>query len=123
MAADTWDLQCMDDVSVAEEMGTGLGLELAREMLFLDVTIESDALSSISTLQRKKIPNSYLGLVLPDCISMEVHFDKIVYSHISILGNKAAHYLAKFALTQPNHVWIEEIPPIIGHCIIENLSP
>lgn len=37
------------------------------------------------------------------------------------MGNQAAHYLAKYALEYPNQIWIEEVPPMVIHCISAGL--
>lgn len=115
-----WGLQCIDEASVPEELGTRLWIVFAWEMLFLSLTVESYALMSILALQKRIFPNSCMGFVLLDCSSLKAHFDKVVYSHIGRVGNNSVHYLAKYAFCHPNHVWIEEIPPIIGHCILED---
>lgn len=113
MASATWKIQCLEDPSVTEAIVIKLGMKFALEMLHLQLIIESNALSLVSTLQDETQPSSYVGLILDDRKLLEAQFLCVSYAHVCREGNKVAHTLVKYALDHCDQYWIEEVPPIV----------
>lgn len=95
----------------------------AAELLFHQVIVEADALSVVTGLKSELVPQSYLGSICSDCKMLEAHFLNVSYSHIGRKCNSVAHGLAKYALDHPSQTWIEEVPPMVSHCVITDFCP
>jgi len=84
-------------------------------MLFLNLIVESDSLNKIRAIAGQEQNHSYLGFVVEDCVNLFYSFHSLQYSHIRCVANQAAHYLAKFAISNSDFVWIEETPICISN--------
>jgi len=62
-------------------------------------------------------PN-YVGSIIRDCVSFKGSFRSLNFLHVRREVNQAAHYLAKYALTNLDCIWIEETPPCISAILV-----
>jgi len=86
-------------------------VKLARDCGFRHMEFESDSEHLVGMLKSKENRNrSYMGLIIREIISLMSHFDLCVFRRTHRLGNSVAHCLAQLAHSEPNRVWIEEVP-------------
>ena len=52
----------------------------------------------------------YLGSIIDSILSLWSHFSQYIFSHIQRTGNALAHFLAQLATTDPDKVWMEDVP-------------
>lgn len=51
-------------------------------------------------------------------------FDSVVVSHVCREGNRAAHIMAKCAISQLlDNIWVEECPSFIQHVVAADCNP
>jgi len=82
-------------------------------MLFLNVIVESDSQNVISAVTGAQSPLSYMGTIVDDCRLLACHFQNLQFTHIRREANQAVHYLAKYASSHHEDVWIEDAPNCI----------
>lgn len=94
MAAATWRIPGIEDALTAKAYALLLTLRLAIECGFRSLTFEVDS-EKVSRLvnSEKQEDRSYLGQI------------------IGAIRNKLAHALAHLAHSNPDRIWIEEVPP------------
>lgn len=84
---------------------------MLKDYGFRQVQFEAD---NESLIQRIKVgidvDRSYLGLFLSEIHQLQLNFDICHFSFIPRDGNHTAHSLAQLAHSEPNLVWIEEVP-------------
>jgi hypothetical protein len=61
------------------------------------------------------LDRSYLGLILQEIRKIQLGFDKCTFSFSHRNSNTVAHSLAHLAHSEPNLVWIEEVPTTINN--------
>lgn len=118
MAAATWQIFAPHDASVAEALGMRNGLNFAKEMLFMNLHVETDSIHVITRLKGKQIGHAYLDSIVEDCRIMNLSFSNFNSSLVNRVANHAAHLLAKYALQSGDHVWLEEV----SHCILAAIA-
>lgn len=94
----------LPDSDIAETMTLKLGLKFARDMLFLN--LRPDSLNTITALRDQHHGQSYIGLILDDGKLLFSSFHSYDLVHVRRVANQAVHYLAKFAISNPDCVWI-----------------
>jgi hypothetical protein len=75
------------------------GIDLAKDMLFLNLMAESDSSNVINVLKETQPQNFYLGTIAQDCKKIFSSFNTLEFSHVRHVANQAAHYLAKFSIS------------------------
>jgi ribonuclease HI len=111
MASGTWVNSRSDNVLEAEAFAIMTAMRFAKECGFRCVELEAD---NESLIQRIKVgldtDRSYLGLFLAEIHRLQSTFNICRFSFIPRDGNATAHSLAQLAHSEPNLVWIEEVP-------------
>jgi hypothetical protein len=111
-----WCQPLLPDSDVVECMSMMKGLKFARDMLFLNLTDESNYANVIDVLKEPEHQRSYFSSISEDCKSFFSlsNFNYLDLVHVRREANQATHYLAKFAIySLTDFLWMEEIP----HCI------
>jgi len=85
----------------------------SQMMLFLNLIVEYDLQNVIYTFTDAQSPLSYMGTIVDDCRLLTCHFQNLQFAHIRREVNQAAHYLAKYASSHHENVWIEDAPNYI----------
>lgn len=114
VGASSWQVVSLPDSEVAEALAMQKGLEFAKDMSFLNLIVESDALNVVSALNAHQQSSNYVGSIIRDCIGFKGSFRSLNFLHIRREANQAAHYLAKYALKNLDCIWVEETPPCIS---------
>jgi ribonuclease HI len=76
---------------MVEAMAMKKGVEFTKDMLFLDVIVESDSQNVISAVTDVQLPLSYMGTIVDDCRLLTCHFQNLQFVHIRHEANQAAH--------------------------------
>jgi hypothetical protein len=99
------------DPSVAESLGARQAVELGRKMGFSSIVLEGDAKEIVLGLGNPAGCSGRLHSVLPECRYLLESFSSWSVNHVRRDGNKAAHKLAKLAVSHyGNHVWVNVCP-------------
>jgi len=123
LAAAYWYRPTLPDSNIAESMAMLMGLNFAKDLLFLKLEAESDSANVIEALKDNNMHHSYLGAIVAECQNIRHNFNNISFSHVRREANQTAHYLAKYAISiSSNDVWIEEIL-CINVVVAFNLMP
>jgi len=83
----------------------------AHECGFTRVHFENDnenlmkELNGIETGYR-----NYTGAIIDSILDLKVYFRQCMFSFVRRSGNKVAHFLAQLATTEPDKVWMEDVP-------------
>jgi ribonuclease HI len=111
MAAATWRLPGFEDATTAEACALWKTMSLAKECGFRRVIFEGDCEKVIRQIQNSNIQDrSYLSLIVKEIQHIQSFFDKCSFRFTHRSGNKVADRMAQLAHTDPNVVWIEEVP-------------
>jgi len=122
MVAATWRLPGLDDIMMAEAGALLATVRLVMDCGFRRVVFEGDNESLIRRIQNGKIDDrSYLGSFIMEIQSLQYYFDKCQFSFIPRCCNKVADSLAHLAHTDPNKVWIEEVPIVVHDVYFHDL--
>ena len=104
-------IRSVSDVLLAECLAIRTGLVFAMESGLRVSTVESDALNAVQAIIGSDILSS-IGTVVEDINFLLKSAGGATCCHVSRLGNKAAHSLAKYALLcEQDCYWMEEVPP------------
>ncbi|XP_057426538.1 uncharacterized protein LOC130719967 [Lotus japonicus] len=98
-------------VALGEALSLRWALQLALDLGFLHVLVETDSLIVVNTWRNIRRNNSYLASIVRDCISISSSFIAFEIVHARRTANMAADFMAKYALAYPCNVWIEDGPP------------
>jgi len=86
------------------------------------VVIEGDNESLFKSVCKKDMKNrSYLGSIVKEIQTHHSQFTTCNFHFIPRMSNKIAHKLAHLALSDPNRVWIEEVPEVISNLYFHEL--
>jgi len=111
MASATWKMKGSDDVKFAESFALLRTIELARDCGFRRVSFEVDNELLARMIQNEQAEDrSYLGQLIYEIRSLQSCFDMWSLKHIDRSRNGLAHKMAQIAHSDPNKVWIEEVP-------------
>ncbi|KAJ9187526.1 hypothetical protein P3X46_002971 [Hevea brasiliensis] len=84
--------------AVSEARAILFGLQLAVDLSFQRVIVESDCLHVIQLIRSADCPNNDLGFVLQDCLDLMHLLDDCSWSFVRWSVNSVAHALAKLHL-------------------------
>jgi len=111
MASKTWLRHGIPCATTAEAWGIYQAMIFASDCGFSKVQFESDNERVIKLLNGTKEDNRlYLGSIIDSILSLWSHFSQYIFSHIQRTGNALAHFLAQLATTDPDKVWMEDVP-------------
>ncbi|KAL5852159.1 hypothetical protein ACOSQ3_007277 [Xanthoceras sorbifolium] len=100
---------------VAESMVVLFGLQVAIELGFKDLEVETDAANVMHLVHGSSVPLSEIGSLIQDIQSF-VGDRSLVYSfvHIHCSANRVAHPLAKLTLSVDQQIiWLEDYPSCV----------
>ncbi|KAL5751207.1 hypothetical protein ACOSP7_025810 [Xanthoceras sorbifolium] len=109
-------------IEVAEVYAILNGLHLAIESGFSHLSVESDALNVITYLVQEKPPNSEVGLVVADILSL---CNRVVVSFAFVprCANFVAHSLFRNSFSIDNvFIWLEDVFPWLDHGLLSDLQ-
>ncbi|XP_074267371.1 uncharacterized protein LOC141590703 [Silene latifolia] len=110
-------------VDVAEAEAVLFGLREARRMGRTKIIIESDCLSVINDLKKRKKGRSILFSVYDDIYKLCVFFDSVVFLHARRNCNRVAHFLAHYRpWSLGRRVWTDNFPAELGDVASLDLS-
>jgi len=112
-AAATWMVEALPDPDIGEILGVRLVIQFALDTGFLQVMFESDSLNVVRGFHSLSNNLYCFGMVVVDCNRLSTGFNSFSLSHVKRSANRTTYFLAKFASTSSNIVWIEECPPNI----------
>ncbi|KAL6526559.1 hypothetical protein OROGR_015649 [Orobanche gracilis] len=104
-------------VNFAEASAIRRGLILAMEHGHTRIHVESDSLTVINGIQDTSKHNSYLSLILGEIRTLSQAFVSISFSHVFREGNVVAHNIAKYAVSNSEHIWCDDFPICFNACI------
>ncbi|KAK8643999.1 hypothetical protein V6N13_013276 [Hibiscus sabdariffa] len=102
----------VSDAFVAEALACLQAVHFAKDMGFLNVTIEGDSLSVCKKLNSGSHDRSLIAPIISDIKELAVGFRDISFACVRREANKTAHSLAReYRSTSTPYCWIEEVPP------------
>jgi ribonuclease HI len=97
--------------STAEAWGLYQAVMFARDNGFSKVQFESDNEKLIRMVQhRVEVEKSYMVSIVLSILSILPFFSQWSFTHVKRSGNSVAHSLAQIATTEPNRIWLENVP-------------
>ncbi|KAK8644290.1 hypothetical protein V6N13_123601 [Hibiscus sabdariffa] len=94
-------------------------MSFSKELGFINVEIEGEALTVINKVKNIKKDHSEAWVIISNIHSLKYDFDSIVFKHINRQGNKATHVLAKEGRRFSNpRIWIEDAPLAVMNVIL-----
>lgn len=89
-----------------------------------DKSFSKEIVRVFRMLQNKeRQERSYLGLFIQEIQRVQSAFDKCIFRFTPRSGNRVADSLAHLAHSDPNVVWIEEVPPAINDVFMILYTP
>ena len=120
MAAKGPEVSCSME---AELLACRKAIEFAVDAGFLELVIEGDNSSVMTTISTMKIDQSLVGNVVGD-IQHLIH--NLLWVRIDFVirgGNRVAHVLAQFARnTSEDMYWMEDVPPITREVLFQDAN-
>jgi ribonuclease HI len=106
-----------------EAMAAWYAIQFGREMGGRLIILERDYLEVVTALRRKVYANRVCGQLLDDIKTLFSHFPSVDVRHVRRDANKAAHVLAKCAISQMlDMVWVEECLPFIHIIVLADID-
>ena len=68
----------------------------------------------VLTLSTHQQSHTHVSSIIKDCINFNVCFHSLNFLHVRRESDQTAHYLAKYALHNPDRIWIEETSACIS---------
>jgi ribonuclease HI len=116
-------LPYIQNPSVAEAFGARRAVEFARERGFSSIVIEGDSREVVLALGNSGDCCVSYGDLISNARALLSSFPHWKIAHVGREGNKAAHYLAKFAVSQlSSRVWIGVCPSAIVDIVCSNID-
>lgn len=72
-------------------------MKFAKECGFQKFLVKSDCSNVMRRLSHKVLENSYLSLIIGDCVALVSLFEYVVFLHVCKTRNMVAHALAELA--------------------------
>jgi ribonuclease HI len=111
------------DPSVAEAIAARRAVQFAHNMGVQLIELEGDAREIILALGSSAEVDSSVGNLVLEARRMLETFPSWRVSHVRRDGNRAAHLLAKFAISQQSqHVWFNLCPSWLLNVVIADFS-
>ncbi|XP_057426407.1 uncharacterized protein LOC130719819 [Lotus japonicus] len=95
---------------LAEAMSLRWTMQLAIDLGFRRICLETDCLQLYTFWQAKEVGRSYLSSIISECHTLLCVFDVVSFSFVRRTGNTVADFLARTAETYADLVWVEEVP-------------
>ena len=122
MAAGTWLVHGHDHALEAEAFAMLTTMKFTAECGFRSVMFEGDNERLIRMVKEGLIQDRfYPGLMVQEILKTKLAFDKYLFSFIPRTGNKVAHHLAQLAHSDPNMIWMEEVPLAITSMYLHDI--
>ena len=111
MVSAEWEMSGYGDAQLAEAYALLQTVRLAIDCGFKRMVFEGDN-EKVFNLVQNDISDirSYLGRILNEIQKLQSQIDTCRFSVISRAANSVAHNLAHLAHSDPNRIWIEEVP-------------
>ena len=110
-------VSAIEDVEVplqAEIYAILQGLQVARELNYTDIQIESDCLVAVKEINKKESSSSEWGSIIMDIVDYFSEFDYCGICHVTRKANILAHNLAKYHCDLGDHrLWRDALPPFM----------
>ncbi|XP_057426285.1 uncharacterized protein LOC130719690 [Lotus japonicus] len=119
-AATTSCLEHALSPAVAEAQAFRWAVILAQELFFQDVHLETDCYSFYEAWL-KGGDETYMGMLIRDCLLLSGNFRSFHVSFIRRTGNMAADFMAKLAYSDPERVWVEDVAEGLSDILYSNL--
>jgi ribonuclease HI len=102
------------DAKIAEAMAAIYAVLFCKEVGFLDVIFEGDALQVVREMNSKPPYASRIGHYVESFQQERVGLRYSTFAHAYREANGVAHALARYAIScKIDNVWLEDIPPFI----------
>lgn len=122
MAAATWKVPGSENAMLAEAFGLLKSMTMARECGFRKVVFEGDNETIWKMVRKSNTEDrTYLGSVILEIQRIQLEFDICQFMFTHRENNVPAHQLAQLAISDPDNVWIEDIPPSINEVYFQDL--
>ncbi|XP_057444718.1 uncharacterized protein LOC130736960 [Lotus japonicus] len=108
--------------AMAETMALRWALGLVLEMGNQWIVVETDCAVLHSTWRSAHHDRSYLAAVVQDCVALSTGFSSFSFVLVRRNANRAADYMAKFALSNLCFVWFGNFPMGLEHIIASDVS-
>ena len=90
------------------------GLQVARELNYTNIQLESDCLVAVKEINKKESSSSEWGSIIMDILELSSEFKFCGISHVTRKANILAHNLAKYHCDLGNHrIWRDTLPPFM----------
>ena len=110
-------VSAIEDVEVplqAEIYAILQGLQVARELNYTNIQIESDCLVAVKEINKKEPSSSEWGSIIMDIMDYFSEFDYCGICHVTRKANILAHNLAKYHCDLGDHrLWRDALPPFM----------
>lgn len=108
---------------VGEALSISFGLQIAIQMGWQEVELESDCLLLIHLIRSQSSNRHEEGVLIEDIQWQQRFFKDCVWKHIKREGNKVAHTTATLdpGADTPVRIWIENYPTLITTLAAEDL--
>jgi ribonuclease HI len=122
VGAKTKVLKGTGDATLAEAVGIYEALQWLKTQNYHKVIIESDAEIVTKAVTEKRFPRTNWGNVARR-ISRDLNkYPNVTAEWVNRNGNKAAHDLARMAISNPNRFWPNNFPPCILAHILSDME-
>lgn len=119
LAARTMVILYITDPTAVEALAAWDVVVLAQEVGGSRILLEGNSSVIVSALGAREPSLRAYGQILNNIESMFSHFSLVEVQHVSRSANRAAHVLAKHALSQLlNNTWVAECPSIIQNVVV-----
>jgi ribonuclease HI len=115
-------LKGSDDATLAEAIGIYEALQWVKTQDNQRVIIESDAEIVTKIVAKKKFPRTNWGSVARRISRDLDNHTQVSVGWVKRNGNKVAHGLARFAITEPDRYWANNFPSCILAHILSDME-
>ena len=96
----------------AELMAVAFGLEIAKEISFPSISVESDSLLAIQEILKQNDTFCRWECTISDILDLSLAFDSCNFTHVRRTANRCAHNVANLPCVLGNFmVWRNSTPP------------
>lgn len=119
LAAKAFIIPYLVDPAVVEATAAWHAICFGREVGGSRVVLEGDSKVVITALKGRGSSNHTYGNLIEATRSFFSYLTSVEVSHVKREGNKAAHVLARCAISQRlDNVWVEECPSLIHDIVL-----
>ncbi|CAL2264162.1 unnamed protein product [Prunus armeniaca] len=109
--------------TLGEALAARMGVSLAVDMGFMNVSFESDALQIVSALRSQSMDQFFLGSIVKDTKTLLTQITREDFTYIHRKGNSVAYHVVKFATDIGNFVsWFEKPLNFIVDLLFEDCN-